>query len=90
MVLSSSNPNPNEHDDITLTCHVTGGNPVNTYDWTFTPRYGNTGIQQLEGWDTNQLQLTNVIYSSAGEYVCSATNDGGVGSDEIEVLIRCK
>ena len=74
-----------EHNDVVIICHSTGGNPdyVQTYQWEFTSKYAEQGLQPDFDCEERQCTIKDISLEYAGEYKCTAT---GVGTTMVMLL----
>ena len=83
-----------EDSSLTLTCNITPGNPetlTTTKYWEFVPKYEGTTSQALSGQEGNRtLSIEKTVYSDAGRYRCTAGNEVGSDTGEVEVVIHCE
>ena len=83
-----------EDSSLTLSCNITPGNPetVTTIKyWEFVPKYQGTKSQALPGQaGQRELSIERTVYSDAGTYMCTAGNEVGSNTDEVEVVVYCE
>ena len=87
---TQANRAENEGTVCNLECRIiANGNPVtiDSYQWLF-QRRNTEGFNPLSS--TEFLRLDDISYQDAGTYKCIATNAGGYGIAEDEILVNCK
>ncbi|XP_042355321.1 neural cell adhesion molecule 1a isoform X2 [Plectropomus leopardus] len=90
-----NNQTASEYDEqVTLTCEASG-DPTPTISWSFANRVFTEGEQSLDRnivvrshARVSSLTLKNVLFTYAGQYLCSASNS--IGQDEQHIYLEVR
>ncbi|KAG8556198.1 hypothetical protein GDO81_017962 [Engystomops pustulosus] len=83
-----SNITINIGEDATLTCDVLSTVRYNLTWWRKTLDLRLTSTSGIQILSDNSLQITSVMIDDAGEYICSASNEGGTTAVKLYLTVQ--